>query len=80
MMLLRLWRFKFKVICSSNYASQTASVNLRNVPPLFSYNLPQTQFQLVKRSSTYVILKKVVRDGRESLRVGLFHILLVLQG
>ncbi len=89
MMLPRLWRFKFKEICSSNYASQTANLNLRNVPPPFSYNLPQTSSRLVKRSSTYAILKNapnsdvwkpVVRDGRESLRVGLFRLLVVLQG
>ncbi len=43
MMLPRLWHFKFKVICSSKYASQTASLNLWNVPPPFSYNLPQTR-------------------------------------
>ncbi len=62
MMLPRLWRFKFKAICSSNYESQTASLNLRTVPPPFSYNLSQTPSRSVKRSSTYAILKNALNS------------------
>ncbi len=66
MMLPRVWCFKFKVICSSNYASQIASLNLLNVPPSFIYNVPQTPSQSFKRSSTYAILKNAPNSDFEN--------------